>query len=192
MCSAEPWSEVPVTDSHTCWGSSTPRVGGSSRTNRDRASARFPTLRGVATKRLYTYPQVADRIEEELGVRPSLSSLRAEAAESRRRARRGGLPRLTMGLPDPEPRASTTAVVHFSRTTIETWLRRHPRRRYEAARQAVTTAASGPKRQLEVAVRRARRAGVSWTHITEALSAGSSSPANRSWTHRRFSYLDED
>lgn len=125
-------------------------------------------------------------------MRPSLSSLRAEAAESRRRARRGGLPRLTMGLPDPEPRASTTAVVHFSRTTIETWLRRHPRRRYEAARQAVTTAASGPKRQLEVAVRRARRAGVSWTHITEALSAGSSIPANRSWTHRRFSYLDED
>lgn len=146
---------------------------------------------GVATKRVYTYPQVADRIEEELGVRPSLSSLRSAAAEGRRRGRRGGTPRLIMGMPDPEPRASATAVAHFSRTAIDAWLRRHPRRRYEAATQAVTAFADGPNRQLETAVRRARSAGVSWTDITAALSAGSATPASRAWTHRRFSHLDE-
>jgi len=158
--------------------------------NQDRAQ-RGSYTSGVATKRVYTYPQVVDRIEEELGVRPSLSSLRAAAAEGNRRGRRGGIPRLTMGMPAPEPRPSATAVVHFSRTAIDSWLRSHPRRRYEAAVQAVTAAAAGPQRRLETAVRRARAVGVSWTDITSALTAGSATPASRAWTHRRFSHLDE-
>lgn len=145
----------------------------------------------MAIKRVYTYPQVADRIEEELGVRPSLSSLRAAAAEGRRSGHRSGIPRLTMGMPDPEPRASATAAVHFSGSAIDAWLRRHPRRRYQAATQTVTAAASGPQRKLETAIRRARAVGVSWTDITKALSAGSATPASRAWTHRRFSHLDE-
>ncbi len=165
------------------------RGGVSFRPDQDRGP-RGSYTSGVATKRVYTYPQVADRIEEELGVRPSLSLLRAAAAEQQRRGRRGGVPRLTMDMPAPEPRSSATAAVHFSQTAINTWLRRHPRRRYEAAALAVTVAADGPQRELETAVRRARAAGVSWTDIAAALSAGSKAPASRAWTHRRFSHLD--
>jgi hypothetical protein len=146
----------------------------------------------VASKRVYTYRQVADRMEEELGVRPSLSSLRAAAAEDRRRGARDGMPRLTLGMPDPEPRASATAAVLFSRTSIEAWLRRHPRRTYLAALAAVTKSAAGSERQLETAVRRARAAKVSWRDIAEAISSGSVVPASRAWTHRRFRHLDEE
>lgn len=146
----------------------------------------------VATKRVYTYRQVADRIEQELGVRPSLSSLRAAAAEERRRGFRDGMPRLTLGLPEPEPRASATSAVLFSYTSIETWLRRHPRRTYQAAVDAVTKNASRSERQLEAAVRQARAARVSWRDIAEGISAGSDLPASRAWTHRRFRHLGEE
>jgi len=146
----------------------------------------------VATKRVYTYRQVADRIEQELGVRPSLSLLRAAAAEERRRGLRDGMPRLTLGMPEPEPRASATSVVLFSRSAIEAWLRRHPRRLYQSAVDAVTKSASGSERQLEAAVRRARVARVSWRDIAEGISAGSQLPASRAWTHRRFRHLEQE
>lgn len=158
-----------------------------------------PTLRGVATKRVYTYPQVAARIEEELGVRPSLSALRAAAAEERRRGAKGGVPRVTLGLPSPEPRPSATAPVLFSQAAIEAWLKKHPRRGYAAAVETLQRAGYGPRPEREGearrvrrenVIRRARAIGVSWSDIAHALSAGSAAPISRAGAYQRFRHLD--
>ncbi len=77
-----------------------------------------PTLAGVSTEPIYTYLQLADRMEQVLGARPSLSSLRAAASEARRTQSVRRRPRLTLGMPAPQPSPSPTAPALFSQAEM--------------------------------------------------------------------------
>lgn len=132
----------------------------------------------------YGYPQLAARIEEVLGVRPALSTLRTAGA----RADRGLVwspPRITAGMPRPLP-SSPPAPARFRVDDVEAWLETHPWRVQEQALEKVTTAcAAGGQPQLRAAVRQAREVGASWSAVTGALRAGGW-PHGRAWTHRLF------
>ena len=73
----------------------------------------------MSTEPVYTYLQLADRMEQVLGARPSLSSLRAAASEARRTQSVRRRPRLTLGMPAPQPSPSPTAPALFSQAEIE-------------------------------------------------------------------------
>ena len=146
----------------------------------------------MATTLVYTYPELADRVAQELGIRPSLSSLRAAASDERRTGPRSGMPRVTSGMPAPLRRTSPTAPAGFSQVKVDEWLRRHPRRRYAAAVEALAAASGGTARQVEASVRRARKKGVSWRDVAAALTEGSPTPVSRVQAYWRFHHLDAD
>ena len=73
-------------------------------------------------ERTYTYAQVADLIEQVFGVRPSLSMLRAEPAEARRRPGTEIRPRLSAGLPAPMAGPGRPAPASFDAAAIDAWL----------------------------------------------------------------------
>ena len=56
----------------------------------------------------YSYKELAARIDQVLGERPSLSALRAAAAQERRTSTTLSRPRLTVGMPAPLPPTSRT------------------------------------------------------------------------------------
>lgn len=115
----------------------------------------------------YRYPDVAARIEAVLGVRPSLTTLRAAAAEQTRTGLRPGHERITAGLPRPLPTPPGVAA-EFDQAAIEEWLADHPRlRRARAAAAAAAAIAAGDVETAVVA--QARAAGVSWARIVEIL-----------------------
>lgn len=134
----------------------------------------------------YSYREVADRVEEVLGERPSLSALRAAAAVARRTPTTQGRPRLTAGMPAPVPARSKTSPAAFSQRKVEAWLRRHPRRVRAAAFEALVASASNPRARLEVAVRKARAAGLSWRVVAEGITEGSGVPHSPAGVHKAF------
>lgn len=133
---------------------------------------------------VYSYGQLADRIEQELGVRPALSTLRAAAA--RASSARDYPPRITAGMPAPLP--PRTHPARFAVTEVDSWLRHHPWR-VQQERLAILTRAvpRGPARVKEAVVK-ARAAGASWTAVTAALQAGGW-PYGRAHTHQLFRNL---
>lgn len=149
-----------------------------------------PYTPNVGAEATYSYREVADRVEEVLGERPSLSSLRAEAAVARRTPTTQGVPRLTAGLPAPMPARSQTAPAAFSQRKVEAWLRRHPRRVRAAALDALVASASNPRARLAVAVRKAREAGLSWRAIAEGITEGSGVTHSLAGVHKAYRHLD--
>ncbi|MGB8385149.1 MAG: hypothetical protein WCG47_28565 [Dermatophilaceae bacterium] len=136
----------------------------------------------------YTYREVADRVEQVLGVRPSLSSLRAAAAEARRTRSVRRRARLTLGMPPAEPAPSRTTPAVFSQAKIEHWLANHPRAGHLAAYRALVAAAR-QSRNLDAAVQQARRDGLTWQHVADALSEGSGVTRSRSWAHLTYHHV---
>lgn len=145
-----------------------------------------PYTPNVSAKRTYSYRELAERVEEVLGERPSLSALRASASASRRSATTQGWPRLTAGMPAPETSKSRTAPAAFSQRQVEGWLRRHPRLAAAKTYDALVTAAGKPRSRLEVAVDKARSAGLSWRLVAEAITEGSGLTHSTAGVYKAF------
>lgn len=123
----------------------------------------------MADQRTYGYRELAGRIEEELGVRPSLSALRAAATAERRAATTHSRPRVTAGMPQPLPRGHRTAPALFPAQQVEQWLATHPRRRWKSAVATYRSALQDTSLSTEQAVAVGREHGLSWSQITEGL-----------------------
>lgn len=118
-----------------------------------------------------TYGQLADLIERELGERPAISTLRSAPSASRRSHQAHS--RLTAGMPNPlHPSPELThggrPPVVFSRDDVEAWLANHPRRQRSAWQAKIVTAANTETR--DQAVLTARKQGLSWQAIAEAIA----------------------
>ena len=127
-----------------------------------------------------TYPQVADRIEAALGVRPALSTLRAAAAVSSRGTTRT---RLTAGMPGPVGRQGDSGPALFELTAIDRWLARHPRRQLRRLQERLIAA---PLARRPQAVARALHAGLSWQEIADALGEADGTTYSRQRVHFRY------
>ena len=129
---------------------------------------------------LLSYRQLADRIEQALGVRPALSTLRAAAADSDR-----GTPRtrLTAGLPAPSARAAAGGAALFDADAVQAWLAAHPRRRISHEQDRLLRA---PAAQRPQAVAHARRAGLSWRQVADALAQADGTSYTRQWAQQRY------
>lgn len=133
----------------------------------------------------YGYRQLADRIEEVLGTRPSPSSLRAAAAAARRTGGTQSPPRLTAGMPAPLPRTSATDPAAFPADQVEQWLAHHPRLAWRAAVQRAADALHGGADPADV-VAAARAAGLSWRTITALLAEQGAAPRSTAGVHKRY------
>ena len=123
-------------------------------------------------QRTYGYLELADLIEQQLGIRPSLSTLRSAAA---RPADPALSARLTTGMPQPLP--PHTKPARFDADAIDDWLAHHP---------LLTTAVGhDDTNAIPHAVTQARKAGASWSAITTALQAGGW-PHGRTWAYRIY------
>lgn len=140
----------------------------------DRGRAHGPDVAGVLT-----YRELADQIEQAFGVRPALSTLRAAAADSRRGTTRT---RLTAGLPPPV-RPSPAGPALFDTAAVQAWLAGHPWRRL---RQEQERLMRRPAAQRPQAVAEARRAGLSWRQIADALSEADRTSYTRQWAQQRY------
>ena len=150
------------------------------------------TLPRVSTGRpaTYTYAELAERIEQVLGERPSQSALRAAAATARRTDHTQTRPRLTVGMPAALPASSRTAPAAFSAAAVEQWLEQHPRRAWNAAVTELARALADG-RDPQQAIRSAREAGLSWRHITAALSASDGRTRSVAGVHKAYRHLDQ-
>ena len=129
---------------------------------------------------LLSYRQLADRIEQALGARPALSTLRAAAADSGR-----GTPRtrLTAGLPAPTARAAPGGPALFDAAAVQAWLAAHPRRLIRQEQQRLIRT---PTPQRPRAVAHARRAGLSWRQVAEAFAQADGTSYTRQWAQQRY------
>ena len=115
----------------------------------------------------YSYDELARRISAVLQIPPpSLSTLRAAAAEARRTPGTKCQARLTYGMPPPQ---RVDGHVVFERAAVETWLANHPRQSSQAAiarlRRAVDAGCD-----LRTAIEEARRESLSWRAIADTLT----------------------
>lgn len=139
---------------------------------------------------MYSYEQLAGRIGEVLGETPSLSTLRAAASTARRSRSVQSRPRLTYGMPAPEPAMSRTAAARFSVSEVEAWLADHPRLRFIQAAEELRTALRQDDVPTEDAVARARRAGLTWAQITEELARERGDQRTRVGIWKAYRHLD--
>lgn len=140
------------------------------------------------TPATYSYDQVAERIEQVLGERPSKSALRA--APLRQRRTRGRRPGLTAGMPGPLPSPSKTIRARFSAAAVEEWLATHPRLEWARARhEAQTSLAAG--KPTETAVSAALAGGLSWRQITAILNEHDGGHRSVSGVHKRYHRFEE-
>ena len=130
--------------------------------------------------RYYTYAQVVDRIEEELGTRPALSTLRAARSVNGRGL--NSRVRVTAGMPAPAARPVDGRTV-FRAAAIDRWLAHHPSRRSHAAAAKL---AGAPAHRRSPAVDRARAAGLSWQQIADALGAADGTTYSRQGVQQRY------
>lgn len=137
----------------------------------------------------YSYVEVADRIEEVLGERPSLSSLRAESAAVKRVRALKARPRLTAGLPAPLPAVSRTTAARFDVDEVEAWLSTHPRRVWEESLARSRDALAAGWSVGEV-VRQAREDHLSWQQITAILNAHDGGRRSAAGVHVRYRYQE--
>jgi hypothetical protein len=129
----------------------------------------------------YTYDQVADRIADELGIRPTTSTLRAGFSATGD-GRTTGRVRITAGMPAPRPQLVNRRAV-FDAAAIEAWLDDHP---YRALDRAVAALKQAPADGLDAAVTAARRAGLSWAQVAAALTTATGVSRTRQWAQWRF------
>lgn len=135
----------------------------------------------------YTYAELAERIEQVLGERPSRSALRAELA--RRPAERSQhRPRATAGIPPPLPATSRTAPSAFAVEAVEQWLEYHPRRAWNTAISELTHALTTGQ-DLTHAISSARAAGLSWRQITTAMNAVDGRTRSTAGVHKAFRHI---
>jgi len=127
-----------------------------------------------------TYRELADRIEQQLGVRPALSTLRAAAAVSGRGTMRT---RITAGLPAPARAPDSAGRTVFSAAKVDRWLATHPRNRLRREQARLTAAAAERRPQ---AVAKARQAGLSWQQVADALAAADGVTRTRQWAQQRY------
>ena len=134
----------------------------------------------MTSRRRYTYAEAAARIEEELGVRPSLSTLRAASAAAARGT--NSRIRITAGMPAPVGRDEAGRAV-FDAARFDRWLAAHPRRRMAIVQQRL--AAGRPSRRA-AAVAKARAAGLSWQQIADTLGAADGTTYTRQQVWVRY------
>lgn len=136
----------------------------------------------------YGYEELAARIEEVLGERPSRSALRAAWSQERRTELTLSRPRVTVGMPQPLPSPARTAPAFFDVEEIERWLARHPRLVW---RQAVeeTSRALGRGDDVELVISRALTQGLSWRTITALLVEHDGQARSVSGVHKRYRHL---
>ena len=130
----------------------------------------MPHMGSDGSARFYSYADVATRLEQALGERPSLSTLRAAAAAARRTRPGTTAPRrLTAGMPRPLD-TPPGQEARFLATAIEAWLEDHPRVRQARARELLARALAQGGSEIP-AVAQARASGLSWRTIVDELSA---------------------
>lgn len=137
---------------------------------------------------VYTYRQVADRVEEVLGERPSLSSLRAEAAKGRQTPTTQARPRLTLQLPAPLPHVPGARPVRFSAEEVERWLQNHPRLRWAQAMERARSALEEGQEPAQV-VEEVLSAGASWRNVVQLLAGVPDQPQTLTGVHKRYRSL---
>jgi hypothetical protein len=136
----------------------------------------------VATRRgeQLTYPELVARIEQALGVRPALSTLRAAAAvQNRGKTRTRVTGDMPASAPSPDPAGRTV----FNAAAIDRWLARHPRRRIRQRQERLLTVSASRRPQ---AVAGARQAGLSWQQIADALGEADGTTYTRQWAQQRY------
>jgi len=142
----------------------------------------------MSSKHTYGYEQLADRIEQVLGDRPSLSALRAASAKERSTQATLSRPRLTVGMPVPLPSASRTALATFSAVAVEEWLRHHPRLGWNRAiSDARARLAAGVTVEEVISVGLSR--GLSWRTLTTLLNEHDGRSRSVSAVHKRYRHL---
>lgn len=141
----------------------------------------------MSNLRTYTYAEVADLIERELGIRPALSSLRAAAATDKRTEATLSRPRLTTGMPAKVSGLSRPA--RFDADAIDAWLAAHPLKVWQQTVDAFQAALRGGQ-PPEQAIAGARRAGLSWRQITQLWTAVDGRQRSSTTVHARFRHLD--
>lgn len=134
-------------------------------------------------RRYYTYTELAEQIEVVLGVRPSLSTLRAAAAATGRGT--NSRVRITACMPLPRPGLSDDGHAVFAAGAVDRWLAHHPRRRVAREQERLGRAAVSRR---DVAVVRAREAGLSWQQIADAVAAADGRAYSRQWAQQRWGH----
>jgi hypothetical protein len=136
----------------------------------------------VATRRdeQLTYPELAARIEQALGVRPALSTLRAAAAVQDRGKTRT---RVTASMPAPSSSPDPAGRTVFNAAAIDRWLVHHPRRRIRQRQERLIAVRASRRPQ---AVAGARQAGLSWQQIADALGEADGTRFTRQWAQQRY------
>lgn len=139
-------------------------------------------------KATYGYEELAARIENVLGERPSLSALRAARAEDRRTRSTLTKPRLTVGMPAPLPSPTRTSPAVFEMDEIERWLAHHPRLAWNrAVEQAQRALARGDDIDRVIAQALADR--LSWRTITLLLVEHDGRVRSTAGVHKRYRHL---
>lgn len=129
---------------------------------------------------LLTYPEVAARIDQVLGIRPATATLRAAAATGHRPGRGTAI---TTGMPLPCAVRDSAGRARFDAVEIDRWLAQHPQLRIRRQLQALTAA---PRPARAEAVATARAAGLSWQEIAEACGAADNTTYTRQWAQQRY------
>lgn len=143
----------------------------------------------MSTKRpTYSYAALADRIEQVLGERPSLSALRAAAAKERAAGSSLARPRVTIGMPAPLHGTSKTAPAVFDVDEVEQWLADHPRLRWQ---REVDEMSASLRRGVveEQVVAAALASGLPWRTITTQLNAHDGRGRTVAGIHKRYRHL---
>ena len=136
----------------------------------------------------YGYEELAARIEQVLGERPSPSALRAARAQGRRTKSTLTKPRLTVGLPASLPAPSRTAPAAFDVEDVERWLAGHPRVAWnQAVAQAEQALARGE--DVESVISQALAHGLSWRTITTVLVEHDGQSRSTAGVHKRYRHL---
>ena len=127
-----------------------------------------------------SYPELAERIHQVLGIRPTEATLRTAAAN---RDRPGRGTAVTTGMPAPLSERGAAGRAQFDAAAVDTWLKRHPQLTIRRHQQTVSTA---PLAQRAAAVTTARAAGVSWQEIAAACGVADHRPYTRQWAQQRY------
>lgn len=170
-------------------------MGSPSRTCCDPSTSPWSTCQGPYTPGVseprpatYGYEELASRIEEVLGERPSRSALRAAGAQGRRTGSTATKPRLTVGMPAPRPAESRTAPSAFDVEEVETWLENHPRLVWSrAVRDAQEALQRGD--DVEKVIAGALGRGLSWRTVTALLVEHDGHARTLAGVHKRYRHL---
>ncbi len=140
----------------------------------------------------YSYSQVAARIADEFGVRPSLSAIRSEISR-RPREVSDRRPRVTAGVPEPLRPAGgpPNAGARFSAAEVDRWLAQHPLRQWLVDRDRAFQDFARGREPAEV-VAEGLQSGLSWRTLAEAYNASRHHPADRitvAGFHKRYRHV---